>query len=169
MVIAFCVLPQTKSCGFTRSANAGIYGHDFCNVDFCEKSFVDQLRAGRLTFEESAMFFAPHMLLVCFTAESSCDTGWPGYGSHVLPFRRNNSHMHTLHPPIHKHSTPTDLKQYENRGETVEHITALARAASTTDGGTILALRCRLCSVCAHCLLEYAIPCSLNLCCFHVA
>ena len=75
---------RRKAVASPRSANAGIYGHDFCNVDFCEKSFVDQLRAGRLTFESiTAMFFAPHMLLVCFTAESSCDTGWPGYGIYV--------------------------------------------------------------------------------------
>ena len=57
-----------------------------------------------------------------------CLLGRFGYEGHVLPCRRNNSHMHTSHPPIHKHSTPTDLKQYENRGETVEHITALVRA-----------------------------------------
>ena len=57
-----------------------------------------------------------------------CLLDWFDREGHVLPFRRNNSHMHTLHPPIHKHSAPTDLKQYENRGETVEHITALVRA-----------------------------------------
>ena len=67
---------------------------------------------------------------------------------HVLPFRRNNSHMHTLHPPIHKHSTPTDLKQYENRGETVEHITALARARLR------MVVQCWRCDVvCAACVL----------------
>ena len=57
-----------------------------------------------------------------------CLLGWFDREGYTLSCTRHHDHIHTSHPPIHKHSTPTDLQQYENRGETVEHITALVRA-----------------------------------------